>query len=214
MRGRTIVFAVVAVLATGGAASAQLLTSDPAGSFKQHVIEAKLDHLHQVRPAAANFLTISRVSKVVAADTPSATETAAGNAAAQQVSLSPEAILYIQAQAELLRQYYAAVQQALVRDYFEGLVVADGWRRFGPTLECIRNRESHGDYGAVNRRSGAAGAYQFLQGTWNSTAQHVSRGDLVGVFPASARPLDQDYLAVELMSWQGYGPWGGSRSCR
>jgi muramidase (phage lysozyme) len=64
----------------------------------------------------------------------------------------------------------------------------------------------------VNRSSGAAGAYQFMPGTWNSTARSAGRSDLVGVHPASASPADQDAMAQHLLATQGLGPWGGA--CR
>ena len=54
------------------------------------------------------------------------------------------------------------------------------------------------------------GAYQFLQSTWDSTAAHAGRPDLIGVDPAAASPADQDALAANLYSWQGASPWGGS----
>lgn len=80
----------------------------------------------------------------------------------------------------------------------------------GGFLSCVRNRESGGNYGIYNAGgSGAAGAYQFLPGTWNSTAASVGRGDLVGVDPAQASPADQDALAQALYAQQGAAPWGG-----
>jgi len=77
-------------------------------------------------------------------------------------------------------------------------------------LTCVRNRESGGDYGVYNSGgSGAAGAYQFMPGTWNSIATSVGRMDLVGVDPAQASPADQDAMAADLYAQQGAGPWGG-----
>jgi hypothetical protein len=81
----------------------------------------------------------------------------------------------------------------------------------GDFLACVRQRESGGDYSVYNAGgSGAAGAYQFLPGTWNSIAAAVGRTDLVGVDPAQASPADQDAMAAALYAQQGSAPWGGS----
>jgi hypothetical protein len=77
-------------------------------------------------------------------------------------------------------------------------------------LACVRHRESRGNYGVVNRSSGAGGAYQFLQGTWNNTARHAGRGDLVGIHPSTASAADQDAMAATLYAWQGRAPWAGN----
>ena len=75
-------------------------------------------------------------------------------------------------------------------------------------LACVRQRESSGNYGAVNG-AGYYGAYQFSQSTWNNTASHASRGDLVGVRPDRVAPGDQDAMALHLLQWVGRSPWGG-----
>jgi Transglycosylase-like domain len=79
-----------------------------------------------------------------------------------------------------------------------------------PFLTCVRGRESSGSYGAVNSSGPYLGAYQFLQATWNVTASHSGRADLVGVPANSATPYDQDEMAWTLYQWEGMGPWGGS----
>jgi soluble lytic murein transglycosylase-like protein len=80
----------------------------------------------------------------------------------------------------------------------------------GDFLACVRQRESGGNYGIYNAGgSGAAGAYQFMPGTWNSIAASSGRGDLVGIDPAQASPADQDAMAQALYAQQGAGPWGG-----
>ncbi len=79
-----------------------------------------------------------------------------------------------------------------------------------PFLSCVRRRESSGNYGAVNPSGPYLGAYQFLQSTWNVTASHAGRPDLVGVPANTASQYDQDEMAWSLYQWQGTGPWGGS----
>ncbi len=90
---------------------------------------------------------------------------------------------------------------------------ADRWlasasRRSVPLLHA--RRESHGQYSAVNASGPYLGAYQFLQSTWNITAQHAGRTELVGVPPNAASAYDQDDMAWTLYQWQGTGPWGGA----
>jgi hypothetical protein len=79
-----------------------------------------------------------------------------------------------------------------------------------PFLTCVRQRESGGRYDAVNPAGPYLGAYQFLQATWNVTASHAGRAELVGVPANVASPYDQDEIAWALYQWQGAGPWGGS----
>jgi hypothetical protein len=79
-----------------------------------------------------------------------------------------------------------------------------------PFLSCVRARESGGNYSAVNPAGPYLGAYQFLQATWNATANHAGRTGLVGVPANLATAYDQDDLAWALYQWQGAGPWGGS----
>lgn len=78
-----------------------------------------------------------------------------------------------------------------------------------PFLACTRARESGGNYSVVNPAGPFYGAYQFLQSTWNATANHAGRSGLVGVVPSSVSPYDQDDMAWTLYQWQGKGPWGG-----
>jgi hypothetical protein len=78
-----------------------------------------------------------------------------------------------------------------------------------PFLTCVRGRESGGNYGAVNPAGPYLGAYQFLQATWDSTANHAGRTSLIGVPPNQASPYDQDDMAWALYQWQGGGPWAG-----
>ncbi len=78
-------------------------------------------------------------------------------------------------------------------------------------LACIRAHESDtaGGYTAVSPDGTYRGAYQFLPGTWDATADAAGRPDLVGVDPAGASPADQDAMATHLYSQAGSRPWGG-----
>jgi hypothetical protein len=78
-----------------------------------------------------------------------------------------------------------------------------------PFLACTRSRESRGDYTVVSSSGLYYGAYQFLRETWDVTALHAGRPELVGVLPNTASEFDQDDLAWTLYEWQGNAPWGG-----
>jgi TolA-binding protein len=78
-----------------------------------------------------------------------------------------------------------------------------------PFLVCTRGIESGGNYRAYNAGGPYLGAYQFLQSTWNSTANHAGRGELVGVDPRDASEYDQDDMAWTLYEWKGKAPWNG-----
>jgi hypothetical protein len=76
-----------------------------------------------------------------------------------------------------------------------------------PFLTCVRAHE--GSYTSVNPAGPYMGAYQFLQSTWDSAANHAGRTNLIGVPPNQASPYDQDDVAWALYQWQGKGPWAG-----
>jgi peptidoglycan hydrolase CwlO-like protein len=78
-----------------------------------------------------------------------------------------------------------------------------------PFLVCTRARESDGNYQVVSSGGTYYGAYQFAPTTWNVTASHLGRLDLVGVLPSQASESDQDQMAWALYQWQGNAPWGG-----
>ena len=77
-----------------------------------------------------------------------------------------------------------------------------------PILERIKQCESGGNYRALNPRSGASGAYQFLDSTWRTLPQ--SRGYRKAMY---APPARQDRAAQTLYAWQGTRPWNASRAC-
>ena len=78
-----------------------------------------------------------------------------------------------------------------------------------PFLTCVRGAESGGNYQVDSPGGQYHGAYQFLQATWDSTANHVGARDLVGVDPHTASSTLQDDMAWNLYQWQGTGPWAG-----
>ena len=80
-----------------------------------------------------------------------------------------------------------------------------------PFLVCTRAHESAGNYGVVSS-TGYYGAYQFAPTTWDTTAVHAGRHDLVGVLPSLASPYDQDEMAWTLYQWQGNGPGADAAS--
>ena len=86
---------------------------------------------------------------------------------------------------------------------------APGSHHDDPFLTCVRQRESGGRYTVDSPGGQYHGAYQFLQSTWDSTARHVGRTDLVDVDPHEASPTDQDDMAWALYQWQGSQPWAG-----
>lgn len=78
-------------------------------------------------------------------------------------------------------------------------------------LACVLDRESEGQFGAVSPTGEWRGGFQFAQPTWDNTARHAGRPDLVGIDPAAASPADQWAMARALVAWQGRGPWAGGR---
>ena len=77
---------------------------------------------------------------------------------------------------------------------------------------CVRHRESHGDYTAVDPSGTFRGAYQIYQGGWDSIANLIGRTDLVGIQPDVASVADQDVIAYAMYDQLGSRPWGGACS--
>jgi len=203
----------VIVLAAGVAIAA------PGGG--EHARDARLDHPHAERPTAASPVSMYLVAYesirtaiqkavdfvqavqgqeiVTFVDSVIAEENARAQAEAEA-----EAAAAAAAEAEAAaRAAAAASARQVVRS-------APSTSSGGGTLECIKQRESGGDYTVYNSQgSGAAGAYQFMPGTWNSLAGSIGRSDLVGISPAAASPADQDMMAAALLQQQGLAPWGG-----
>jgi hypothetical protein len=209
---------VVLALAAGSVAGASTAF---AGPVREHDTHSRTEQLHRTRPTAAVLhrsdttpidpSTETTTAPVVQApaSVPSIAAQAPAVAQAQAVLLTPEGIHFILAYQQRLADFYAGVQRAIVGDFLRGMYVADGWRRRGAQLSCIRNRESHGDYSVMSRGGVYRGAYQYNQGTWNNASASAGRDDLVDVNPATAAPIDQDQVTIHYMDVVGLGPWGG-----
>lgn len=73
-------------------------------------------------------------------------------------------------------------------------------------LACVRNRESRGDYSALNSSSGASGAYQYLDSTWASLGYSNRYGVSKAMY---ASPSQQDEAAYDTLRRVGRSPWAG-----
>ncbi len=196
MRKRVMLFAAPLVIV---AVAASVAVAAPGA---EHSRGARLDKLHAERPIAA-----------------------AGSSA--DVSITDAGFKTV---AKQIQDYLAYTQvtdylaKLAVGDYIASLVAAEAQAAQsshstsatysnsypGDFLSCVRQRESGGNYSVYNSGgSGAAGAYQFMPGTWNGIAASVGRTDLIGVDPAQASPADQDAMAQALYAQQGAAPWGG-----
>ena len=84
----------------------------------------------------------------------------------------------------------------------------DAWGFWGPRIrgcESGSGPEGPPDYRALNRRSGASGAYQFMDSTW---------GGQFGVRKArDASPAEQEVAAYHLFQRSGTNPWSYSYRC-
>ena len=76
-------------------------------------------------------------------------------------------------------------------------------------FDCVRWRESRGDYTVVNSTGTFRGAYQWYQGGWDHYAAQVAP-DYVGVPPNEAPPAIQDLVSVTAYRQVGARPWGGA----
>jgi hypothetical protein len=187
-------FCVVAIVASVAAA---------APSDAEHSRGPRLDELHAVRPTAA----LDRIAPL------SLTQAGFQKAAKEiQDYISYQQVtdyLAMRTVGDYIASLIAAEAQAGATSTGSGSYVSYNSDP-GDFLSCVRQRESGGNYGVYNAGgSGAAGAYQFLQGTWDGIAASVGRTDLIGVDPAQASPADQDAMAQALYAQQGSAPWGG-----
>ena len=159
---------------------------------------AAADSTRADRPASAHRSALPKIDPAVAAQVRHETEV-------QYIAYVNQARWYEAVTAQRWRDALALQEAARAQARRHTSRGSTG----GNVLECIKHRESRGQYGVVNGSSGAAGAYQFMPGTWDTTARSAGRTDLVGVNPANASPADQDAMAQQLLATQGLGPWGG-----
>jgi muramidase (phage lysozyme) len=203
MRKRILLIAVPLVVVAIAAGVAVAAPSDA-----EHSRGPRLDKLHAERPIAASD---------------SSADLSITDAGFQRAATDIQNYV----RAVQLSEYLHTLDMQAVVDYVASLEAAEaqaaaqaaqprsGYATYsnshpGDFLACVRQRESGGNYGIYNAGgSGAAGAYQFMPGTWNSIAASSGRGDLVGIDPAQASPADQDAMAQALYAQQGAGPWGG-----
>ena len=204
MRKRILLIAVPLVIVAIAASVAVASPSDA-----EHSRGPRLDRLHAERPIAATDSTATL------SVTDAGYEKAVTNLHNYLQDLTIRDYLHSLA-VQVVHEYILSLQaaeaaqaaQAVVSQPVSSAVYSNTYP--GDFLSCVRNRESGGNYGVYNSGgSGAAGAYQFMPGTWNSIAASSGRGDLVGVDPAQASPADQDAMAQALYAQQGTGPWGG-----
>jgi len=183
------------------AIAASVAAANP--SDAEHSRGPRLDELHAVRPIAATSSTASpKLARTVQFKR---------DATAVQTYVKFRAVADYLAM-RIVGDYVASLSpgDATSTDAQGPMSVVTSNSNPGDFLSCVRNRESGGNYGVYNQGgSGAAGAYQFLPGTWNSIAESAGRPDLVGVDPAQAGPADQDAMAQALYAQQGSAPWGG-----
>ena len=141
---------------------------------------------HVARPAAA----------------PDHTHTETGDAVAEHERGVAGAYAGALAQAQSEAYWHAVAAEAAAQQHTSsrsGGGGGGGRGSCGGALECIRQCESHGNYGAVSSGGTYRGAYQFSQSTWESVG---GTGD-----PAAAPPEEQDARAAALYGSAGSSPW-------
>jgi hypothetical protein len=127
---------------------------------------------------------------------------------AERIRIEEEAAAAAEAerQAQEQAEYEATVASGGRYVYTEGPNV--GGTCVIPSYIC--QRESGGNYGAVNSSSGAGGMYQFMPSTWNAVAAAIAP-EWIGVAPQNAPPAVQDQFAAYL--WNGGAGCGHWSAC-
>jgi hypothetical protein len=176
-------FAAVAPAALGGALALGAVHAAEEGSVRL-AADARPDPLDSGRPAAASASTPTDAYVAAAVHESAGAAFMAGEFQRLQVEEYLRAVAEAEAEAEA----------AATRSRRSG-----GGSSCGSSLECIRQCESHGDYGSVSGNGQYRGAYQFDQSTWESVG---GTGD-----PAAASPEEQDARAATLYGRSGTSPW-------
>jgi hypothetical protein len=162
-------------------------------------LDAKLAQAQQIELAAAQSVSGAGPAATAATTAPAATATTSPASADAPATTAPPATTTT----------LAAPPAPTPPSGYQGTPGANP-HHDDPFLTCVRQRESGGNYSAVNPAGPYLGAYQFLEATWNAGANHDGRSDLVGVPANLASPYDQDEVAWAVYQWQGMAPWGGS----
>lgn len=80
----------------------------------------------------------------------------------------------------------------------------------GTFQACVKQRESNGNYRASNS-AGAMGAYQWMQGTWDSQAREAGFPQYVGTRPTNVPPDVQDKVFL-FAAGRSRSPWACTRA--
>jgi hypothetical protein len=149
-------------------------------------------------PASGERLDVGRPA---AAENAPESSPVYGDAQAVQQGAAAAAYADSLAQAEIQRYWQAMddARKAEAARQGSGSGSGSGRSRCADPLACIRECESHGNYGSVSSSGTYRGAYQFSQTTWESVG---GTGD-----PAAAPPAEQDARAATLYSQRGSAPW-------
>jgi hypothetical protein len=211
MRRGVSSFVAAVVLATLCAGVVAVTSGAPIRP-QEHAVAAELDNLHSARPVAAH-------RRPTRFDLPDGTTSIPSSTIAKIAEDFGRYLAGVRAAQELAWYQGVAAAQASQQARANQPAQATNSRRSTSAqpasggadfFACVRHHESRGDYGAINRGSGAAGAYQFMPTTWSNAARAFGRVDLSGVNPAAASPADQDAVAHYVYSTQGARPWAGS----
>jgi hypothetical protein len=78
---------------------------------------------------------------------------------------------------------------------------------FQSLADLVKHFESSGDYTAVNPKSGAAGAYQFVPSTWRQYGSQLGIDTSAYPTASAAPPAVQDAVFEQAVTKRGLGDW-------